>query len=41
MASKQLRLFHGRVGDSTTLVNSLSREMSELVEDVLLPDAVT
>ena len=32
VVSKQLRL-HGRVGDSTTLVNSLSPQMSELVED--------
>ena len=33
VASKQLRLLHGRVGDSTTSVNSLSPQMSELVED--------
>ena len=35
VASKQLRLLHGRVGDSTTLVNSLSPQMSELVEDAI------
>ena len=35
MASKQLRLLHGRVGDSTTVVNSLSPQMSELVEDAI------
>ena len=35
MVSKQLRLLHGRVGDSTTLVNSLSPQMSELVEDAV------
>ena len=40
VASRQLRLFHGRVGVSTTLVNSLSPQMSELVEDAV-PDAVT
>ena len=34
VVSKQLRLLHGRVRDSTTtLVNSLSPQMSELVED--------
>ena len=33
--SKQLRLLHGRVGDSTTLVNSLRTQMSELVEDAI------
>ena len=41
MASKQLRLLHDRVGDSTTLVNSLSPQKSELVEDAIVPDAVT
>ena len=30
VASKQLRLLHGRVGDSTIVVNSLSPQMSEL-----------
>ena len=35
VASKQLRLLHGRVGDSTTVVNSLSFQMSELVEDAI------
>ena len=35
VASKQLRLLHGRVRDSTTLVNSLSPQMSELVEDAI------
>ena len=35
VASKQLRLLHGRVGESTTLVNSLSPQMSELVEDAV------
>ena len=35
VASKQLRLLHGRVGDSTTMVNSLSPQMSELVEDAV------
>ena len=30
-----IRLLHGRVGDSTTLVNSLSPQMSELVEDAI------
>ena len=35
MVSKQLRLPYGRVGDSTTLVNSLSPQMSELVEDAV------
>ena len=34
-ASKRLRLFHGRVGDSTIVVNSLSPQMSELVEDAI------
>ena len=33
VASKQLRLLHGRVVDSTIVVNSLSPQMSELVED--------
>ena len=32
---KQLRLLHGQVWDSTTLVNSLSPQMSELVEDAV------
>ena len=41
VVSKQLRLLRGRVGDSTTLVNSLSPQMSELVEDTVAPDAVT
>ena len=35
VASKQLRLLHGRVGDSTTVVNSLSPQMSELFEDAI------
>ena len=35
VASKQLRLPHGRVGDSTIVVNSLSSQMSELVEDAI------
>ena len=35
VALKQLRLLHGRVGDSTTSVNSLSPQMSDLVEDVI------
>ena len=35
VASKQLRLLHGRVGDSTTVVNSLSPQMSELVGDAI------
>ena len=33
---KQLRLLRGRVGDSITLVNSLSPQMSELVEDCVV-----
>ena len=33
VVSKQLKLLHGRVRDSTTSVNSLSPQMSELVED--------
>ena len=33
VASKQLRVLHGRVGDSTIVVNYLSPQMSELVED--------
>ena len=43
VASKQLRLLHGRVGDFTIVVNSLSPQMSELVEDasLLFPDSVT
>ena len=35
VASKQLRLLHGRVGDSTIVVNSLSPQMRELVEDAI------
>ena len=35
VASRQLRLLHGRVGDSTTAVSSLSPQMSELVEDAI------
>ena len=35
VASKQLRLLHGRVGDSTIVVNSLIPQMSELVEDAI------
>ena len=35
VVSKQPRLLHGRVGDSTTLVSSLSPQMSELVEDAV------
>ena len=35
MVSKQLRLLHSRVGDFATLVNSLSPQMSELVEDAI------
>ena len=35
VASKQLRLLHGRDGDSTIVVNSLSPQMSELVEDAI------
>ena len=35
VASKQLRLLHGRVGDSTIVVNSLSPQMSELGEDAI------
>ena len=35
VASKQLRLLHGRVGDSTIVVNSLSPQMSELVKDAI------
>ena len=35
VASKQLRLLHGRVGDPTIVVNSLSPQMSELVEDAI------
>ena len=33
VVSKQLRLLPGRVGHSTTLVNSLIPQMSELVEE--------
>ena len=32
---QQLRLLHGRIRGSTTLVNSLSPQMSELVEDAV------
>ena len=35
VVSKQLRLLHGRVKDSTTSVNSLNPQMSELVEDAV------
>ena len=35
VVSQELRLLHGRVGNSTTLVNSLSLQMSELVEDAV------
>ena len=35
VASKQLRLLHGRVGDSTIVVNSLSSQISVLVEDAI------
>ena len=35
VVSKQLRLLHGRVRDSTPSVNSLSSQMSELVEDAV------
>ena len=35
VVSKQLRLLHGRVGDSVIVVNSLSTQMSELVEDAI------
>ena len=35
VVSKQLRLLHGWAGDSTTSVNSLSPQMSELVEDAV------
>ena len=35
VASKQLRLLHAQVSDSTTVVNSLSPHMSELVEDAI------
>ena len=35
VASKQLRLLHGRVRDSTIVVNSLSPQMRELVEDAI------
>ena len=33
VVSKQLRLLYGQVRDSTTLVNSLGTQMSELVKD--------
>ena len=35
VVSKQLRLLHDRVEDSTTSVNSLSHQISELVEDAV------
>ena len=35
VVSKQLRLLRGRVGASTTLVNSLSPQMNELVKDAV------
>ena len=35
IASKPLRLLHGRVGDSTIVVNSSSAQMSDLVEDTI------
>ena len=35
VAFKQLRLLHGRAGDSTTVVNYLRPQMSELVEDAI------
>ena len=35
MVSKQLRLLRSRVEESTTLVNSLIPQMSELVEDAV------
>ena len=35
VVSQQLRLPHGRVRDSTTSVNSLSTQKSELVEDAV------
>ena len=35
VALKQVRLLHGRVADSTTLVNSLNPQMSELVQDAI------
>ena len=35
VVSKQIRLLHGRVGETTTLVNSLSTQMSELSEDAV------
>ena len=35
VASKQLRVLHGRVKDSTIVINSLSPQMSELVEDAI------
>ena len=35
VASNQLRLLHGLVGDSTIVVNSLSPQMSELVDDAI------
>ena len=35
VASQQLKLLRGRVGDSTIVLNSLSPQMSELVEDAI------
>ena len=35
MVSKHLRLLRGRDGDSTTLINSVGPQMSELVEDAV------
>ena len=35
VVSEQLRLIHGRVRDSTASVNSLSPQMSELLEDAV------
>ena len=35
VASKQVRLLNGRVGDFTIVVNSLSPQMSQLVEDAI------
>ena len=36
---EQLRLLHGRVRDSTIVVNSLSPQMSVLVEDAIVVNA--
>ena len=35
VVSKQLRLLHGQIGDSTIVANCLSPQMSELVEDAV------